>query len=112
RRPARGARGEPGRVTAPASMPVELRSPSGLRVQMNRNGSIRRIDVGDVILNAFLGSEIEGGPANLHLRRHGAVIEWTPLLGPSSPATIHLDATGLVARGEWNGIRFRAALVL
>ena len=40
--------------------PVELRSPSGLRVQVNRNGSIRRIDHGDVTVNLFLGSEVEG----------------------------------------------------
>jgi cellobiose phosphorylase len=91
---------------------VEIQSPSGLRVQVNRNGSIRRIDHGDVIVNLFLGSEIEGGPANLYLRRHGAVIESTPLLGPASPATFRCDGTGLVASGEWQGIRFRASLVL
>jgi len=96
----------------PGTGPVELRSPSGLRVQVNRNGSIRRIDHGDVIVNLFLGSEVEGGPANLYLRRHAATVEWIPLLGPSSPATIRCDERGLVARGEWQGLRFRAALVL
>jgi hypothetical protein len=96
----------------PRGAPVELRSPSGLRVQVNRNGSIRRIDHGDVTLNLFLGSEVEGGPANLHLRRHAAEVESIPLLGPSSPATIRCDESGLVAAGEWRGIRFRAVLVL
>jgi len=91
----------------------DLQSPSGLRLQVNGNGSIRRIDHGDIILNLFLGSEIEGGPANLYLRRHAAAsVEWTPLLGPASPATFGCDAAGLVARGEWGGIRFRLALVL
>ena len=93
-------------------MTRELRSPSGLRVQVNGNGSIRRIDHGDVVLNLFLGSEIEGGPANLHLRRHAGAVESTPLLGPSSPGTIRCDETGLVVGGVWQGIRFRAALVL
>src|SRR5262249_51323524 len=92
--------------------PVELRSPSGLRVLVNRNGSIRRIDHGDVIVNLFLGSEVEGGAANLHLRRHAAAVESIALLGPSSPATIRCDESGLVAEGEWQSIRFRAALVL
>src|SRR5262249_4751543 len=92
--------------------PVEIRSPSGLRVQLNRNGSIRRIDHGDVLVNLFLGGEIEGGPANLHLRRHGDAIESTPLLGPSSPGTIRCDERGLVSAGEWRGIRFRASLVV
>jgi len=92
--------------------PVELQSPSGLRVQVNRNGSLRRIDHGNVLLNLFPGSEVDPGPANLYLRRHAAPVAWTPLLGPSSPATFALDASGLVARGEWQGIRFRVALVL
>ena len=68
--------------------PFVLESPSGLRVQVNANGSIRRIDHRDVIANLFPGSELEGGPANLYLRRHAARIEWTPLLGPLSPATM------------------------
>ncbi len=57
----------------PQVFPVRFESPSGLSVQVNANGSIRRIDHRDIILNLFLGSEIEGGPANVYLRRHGAV---------------------------------------
>ena len=92
--------------------PVHLASPSGLTVQVNRNGSIRRMDHHDIILNMFVGSEIEGGPANLYLRRRGTAIESTPLVGPRSPGTIHLDGTGLVVRGEWRRIRFTLSLVL
>jgi len=62
--------------------PVRLQSAGGVSVQVNANGSIRRIDHGDVTVNLFLGSEIEGGPANIYMRRHGAAIEATPLLGP------------------------------
>jgi cellobiose phosphorylase len=95
-----------------AGHPVRLGSPSGLAVQANANGSIRRIDHRDVIVNTFLGSEIEGGPANLFLRRRGADIEWTPLVGPRSPGAIRLDAGGLEVVGEWCGLRFRVSLVL
>jgi cellobiose phosphorylase len=93
-------------------MPHHLRSPSGLTVQVNRNGSIRRMDHGDVILNMYVGSEIEGGPTNLYLRRHGTPIEWTPLLGPRSPGAIRLDAAGLEIAGEWRQLRFALRLVL
>ncbi|MGD8970970.1 MAG: hypothetical protein PVG01_06150, partial [Desulfobacterales bacterium] len=79
---------------------------------MNANGSIRRVDHGDILLNLFLGTEIEGGPANLYLRRHGTSIEAVPLLGPQSPATIHFDERGMSASGKWHGIRFRVSLVL
>lgn len=81
-------------------------------MQVNANGSIRRIDCGDVTVNAFLGNELEGGPANLFLRRHGTRIEWTPLLGPRSPGAVSLHEHGLAIAGEWAAIRFRVALVL
>ena len=82
-------------------------------MQVNANGSIRRIECGDVVVNAFVGNELEGGPANLYLRRHhGARIECTPLLGPSSPGNVRLDAQALHIAGEWAGIRFHVALVL
>ena len=92
--------------------PFLLRSPSGLAVQVNANGSIRRIDHGDVIVNLFLGSEMEGGPANLWLRRHDPGLAATPLLGPRTPGTVHVDDRGLVVRGEWDGVGFVASLVL
>jgi hypothetical protein len=81
-------------------------------VQVNRNGSIRRIDHGDVIVNLFLGSELEGGSSEPLPPAARATVEWIALLGPSSPATIRCDESGLVAQGEWREIRFRVALVL
>jgi hypothetical protein len=56
---------------AGARGPVRFESPSGLAVMVNRNGSLRRIEHRDVVLNTFPGTEIEGGPTNLYLRRHG-----------------------------------------
>jgi cellobiose phosphorylase len=96
----------------PTLYPIHIESPSGLHVQVNANGSIRRIDYRDIILNLFLGNEIEGGTTNLYLRRHGAASAAIPLLGPCSPLAFHLDASGLTATGEWQGLRVSAALVL
>jgi len=92
--------------------PIRLASPSELAVQVNANGSIRRIDHRDVILNALLGNELEGGPANLFLRRRGRRVAWTPLVGPCSPGAVRLDPDGLEIAGEWSGLRFRVSLVL
>lgn len=95
------------------NFPFRLESPSGLIVQVNANGSIRRMDHRDIILNLFPGTEIEGGPANLYLRRQGvSAIDAMPLLGPCSPAAVRIDASGMVVSGEWQGILFRVALVL
>ncbi|HVQ02567.1 MAG TPA: hypothetical protein VMT14_03540, partial [Burkholderiaceae bacterium] len=92
--------------------PFRLASPSGLAVHVNANGSIHRIDCGPVMVNAFLGNELEGGPANLYLRRHGERMHWTPLLGPRGPGAVRLDPDALHTTGEWEGIAFRVSLVL
>ena len=92
--------------------PARFESPSGLSVQVNANGSIRRIDHHGIMLNVFLGSELEGGPANIYLRRHGASIKSVPLLGPRSPAAVRVDDRGLTVQGEWNAIGFTLALRL
>lgn len=96
----------------PVQDPVQLRSPSGLRVQVNGNGSIRRIDYQDLIVNLFLGNELEGGPTNLYLRRLGDPVEAIPLLGPRSPARVSLDGPDLRLSGTWRDIRFALSLVL
>jgi len=92
--------------------PIRLENPSGLSVEVNANGSIRRIDRRDVIINLFLGSEIEGGPANLYLRRHDGSIESIPLLGPRSPGALYVDEQGVSIDGEWQHLRFHVALAL
>lgn len=92
--------------------PIRLASPSELAFQMNSNGSIRRIDHRDVIVNMYLGNEIEGGPANLYLRRRGRQITWTPLLGPRSPGSVRLGERGFEIAGAWSRIRFRVSLAL
>ncbi|WP_235282170.1 GH36-type glycosyl hydrolase domain-containing protein [Methyloterricola oryzae] len=92
--------------------PLRLASASGLSVEINANGSIRRMDHGDIILNLFLGNEAEGGPANLYLRRLGETVEAVPLLGPRSPARVHYDGLSLALTGAWGDIGFRVMLTL
>ena len=71
--------------------PSMLKSPSGLAVQVNANGSIRRMDLGDIVVNLFVGNEMEGAAGNVFLRRlRGPAVESTPLLGPCS-APIFVD---------------------
>src|SRR5262249_13955078 len=98
--------------TQTPNWPRRMESPAGLVFQVNANGSIRRMEHGEVVLNLFPGSEIEGGPTNLYLRRLGAEIAWTPLLGPRSPLVFRIDENGLWAAGDWQGLRVAVALEL
>jgi 1,2-beta-oligoglucan phosphorylase len=90
---------------------MRLTSPSGLRVELNGNGSLRRIDLDATIVNLFLGNEVEGGPANVYLRRAGTS-EFVPLLGPSSPTTFSGDAQSVRGTGLWQGLRYGIELQL
>lgn len=91
---------------------TQVSSPSGIRVGFNTNGSIRRMDHGDIMINLSLGNEMEGGIANIHLRRLGDAQETIPLLGPGSPASYQTDERGHYAFGKWGDLEFRLRLVL
>lgn len=92
--------------------PLCVASPSGLRFFWNVNGSIQRIEHGDVTINLFLGNEVEGGPANLYLRRHKDPIDIVPLLGPYAPGRVVVSDRAVTAEGEWQGLCFRVRLLL
>ena len=96
------------------STPTRLTSPSGLRAELNVNGSLRRLDCEALTLSLFVGNELDGGPTNLYLRRHTDEIEWTALLGPSSPTRFYTDPTTgrLMGAGSWQDINYTLTLVL
>ncbi len=96
----------------PADFPFRAASPAGLSAELNANGSIRRMDCGDIILNNFLGNEAEGGPTNIYLRRLGETIGSIPLLGPGSPASYQTNGRGMTACGTWGDLRFQLRLTL
>src|SRR5687768_541990 len=67
-----------------------------LTADFNANGSLRRFACGGISLNLFVGSEMEGGPTNIYLRRLGRDPAQIPLLGPNS----------LGPAADWHGIRY------
>ena len=92
-----------------ATVPRVLESPSGLRVEVNPNGSIRWIRHRETVINLFPGTMPEGGPANIWLRIHGGGA--VPLLGPASPSAFSFSPE-FAACGDVGGIHYRLALSL
>jgi cellobiose phosphorylase len=103
-------------MTPAAAEPTGMRlsGHAGLTAEIGENGSLRRFDCGDISLLLFVGNELEGGPANLYLRRHGRSVECIPLLGPQSPTCFELDTqTGRFSgAGSWLGVDYALELVL
>ena len=87
---------------------------SGLRVELTSTGAIRRIDHGDVVVNLFVGKELEGAASNLYLRRPGPRSESVALLGPASPTVFDAPRAGnrLDGHGRWGDIAYTVSLVL
>ena len=75
--------------------PRRFESPSGLVLHVNGNGSIPRIEHGDITLNTFVATELEGGAANLYVRRLDGGIRFAPLLGPRSALSLSVEGEGL-----------------
>ncbi|MGQ3055246.1 MAG: GH36-type glycosyl hydrolase domain-containing protein [Roseateles sp.] len=92
-----------------------LSNAAGLQAELLSHGGLRRLMCGPALmLNLFLGNELEGGPANVWLRRRDAGSDWrvTPLLGPLSPLNVHAAEGAFEMRGDWDGLALRLQLRL
>jgi 1,2-beta-oligoglucan phosphorylase len=89
-----------------------LEGGTGLTVEVNANGSIRRIFHRGVLLNLFLGDEIEGGLASIYLRRLGDRNRAINLLGPLTRKSVHYDNRCMTLEGEWEALHFSLTLLL
>lgn len=95
--------------------PHLIRNQAGLAAELLSHGTLRRLLLAPgLMINLFPGNELEGGPANIWLRRRDAGGEWQamPLLGPKSPLQVHAEADAFEMRGEWDGMALRLQLRL
>jgi len=99
--------------SAKEASPARLINSAGLSVEFNANGSLRRIDLDATLINLFPGNEVEGGPANLYLRRLPS-LDLVPLLGPMSATRFRADhgRCAILGVGDWNGLEYSIELRL
>ena len=99
------------RASRPAKWPYRQSSATGLIVEVNANGSIRRMDCHGMMINLFVGNETEGGPANIYLRRHSAAgIRTVPLFGPQAPTMPRASSGSIEWQGQWEGLHLSVRL--
>ncbi|MDR7333583.1 GH36-type glycosyl hydrolase domain-containing protein [Roseateles asaccharophilus] len=95
--------------------PHLIRNQAGLEAELLSHGALRRLQLASgLLLNLFPGNELEGGPANIWLRRRDAGGDWraVPLLGPLSPLSVHMAEGAFEMRGVWDGLALRLQLRL
>ncbi|MGK2852378.1 MAG: GH36-type glycosyl hydrolase domain-containing protein [Candidatus Limnocylindrales bacterium] len=90
------------RARAAAPGLVTLGHGSALAVQLWDDGTPFAIRHGDILVNQVLGSPVEGGLGNIHLRRRRrAGMTSFPLLGPASGSAFRVSREGNAA--AWEG---------
>lgn len=95
--------------------PHLIRNQAGLEAELLSHGALRRLLLAPgLMLNLFPGNELEGGPANVWLRRRDGGGAWraAPLLGPLSPLGLHRADGAFEMRGTWDGLALRLQLRL
>jgi cellobiose phosphorylase len=96
--------------------PHLIRNKAGLEAELLSHGALRRLQLASgLMLNLFPGNELEGGPANVWLRRRDVGDDdWraVPLLGPQSPLSVHTADGAFEMRGVWDGLALRLQLRL
>ncbi|TAG08691.1 MAG: hypothetical protein EAZ42_09610 [Verrucomicrobia bacterium] len=99
-------------MKAPSKWTHLIQSASGLRAEINAHGGIRSLRKGDVTISLFGGNAVEGGPANVWLRRLGKETTCHPLLGPASGSEVTFFDQGFRAAGSWQGIDYSLEFLL
>ncbi len=93
----------------PAPRP-RVDSPQGLVAEFTTNGSLARLEAFGHSLLLYPASELEAGPAGLHLRvLDGDRARWTPLLGPGSGAVVSTGDGVVHLHGSWSGLDWTVA---
>ena len=104
-------------MSSPIPHPILLGRPQGLQAELLTHGALRRLLAPGLMVNLFPGNELEGGPANLWLRRRDAQgrVQLAPLLGPGSPLAPCVgsqDGDSFAMRGRWQDLALTLELRL
>ena len=94
-------------------MAATLRHASGLTIELLENGCVFAIRHGGILASQVLGSPLEGGLANLWIRRWtDAGADAAPVLGPASDSRFRASSRGAIWEGRVDGVAYTCSLRL
>jgi cellobiose phosphorylase len=85
---------------------------SNLTIEILSNGGIRRIYKDKIMINLFLGNEMEGGLINIYMRLLNGSVKYKPLIGLGSNSSYLLDNNVYYVKGSFDFINYYLTLNL
>lgn len=95
-----------------ASKKINLNNLQGLSFDFLENGTIRSIDAGNIGINLKAATHFSKSGVNLYLRKRENPIEYKAILGPESNSEFSLTNNQFFAKGNWDGLDYKAILQL
>lgn len=85
---------------------------TGLSVGLLENGSIKAIEVEPIRISLKPATIYSNFGANIYVRIRAKSIEYIPLFGPENTSIFEITQDAIIARGEWEGIKYKCTLSL
>ena len=90
----------------------DVGTPGGVRARFTASATLHWLECADLAINLFPGNELEGGPANLVLRRRDRPGQVHALLGPGGHREVRATADRLTVRGVWEALDYQVDFVI
>ncbi|MCW7482421.1 GH36-type glycosyl hydrolase domain-containing protein [Leptospira kanakyensis] len=91
----------------------QIKNESGLKFQFLSNGNVHSIRLNELLVNLYLGNEMEPSINNLYLRIHSkSSLTLYPLFGPNSNSHFQINDSTYLSRGSHDGMDYTLYLEL
>ena len=91
---------------------MKITNDSGLTFEFLKNGAVRSVDDGKIMINLKKGTLFSKPLTNIYLRKHNDPVKFTPLTGPESNSLFAFCNNSYIVKGNWEGLEYICSLQL
>ncbi|MBK7094784.1 MAG: hypothetical protein IPH57_07000 [Saprospiraceae bacterium] len=91
---------------------MKIKNDSGLTFEFLKNGAVRSVDDGKIMINLKNGTLFSKPLTNIYLRKHNEPVKFTPLTGPESNSLFAFLNNSYIVKGNWEGLEYNCFLQL